>query len=76
MKKENTKDEVFSCPVGRLFSDFEKAMGKNSDFLDHFMKSHVEFLKAVRSLLDNRIERMDEKRPGKKEKKATKIKVE
>jgi len=76
MRKGKTKDEIFLCPVGRLFYDFEKTVGKNSDFLDHLTKSHVEFLRAIRSLLDQRIESIEKKQPGNKGKRATKIKVE
>jgi len=51
-------------------------VGKNSDFLDHFKKSQVEFLKAIRSLLDERIEHIEKKGQGNRCKKATRIKVE
>jgi hypothetical protein len=74
MAKEKHKEEVVVCPVGRLFADIEKTVGKNSDFFDHFNKSRVEFLKAIRSLLDEKIEKVEKKQH--KKKKATKIAVE
>ena len=69
MEKEKTRDEPFSCPVGRLFSDLEAVVGKDSDFLNHFNKSRVELLKAIRSLLDEKIERIEKRESGRKGKK-------
>ena len=51
-----------------------KTVGKDSEFFNHFSKSRVEFLKAVRSLIDEKIEKVEKK--GTKKKKATKITVE
>lgn len=76
MEKEKTGNEDFSCPIGRLFDDFEKKFGKDSEFFDHLSKSAVEFLKGIRSLLDDSIERMEKRGTGKPGKRATKIKVE
>ncbi|MBU2499435.1 MAG: hypothetical protein KKE57_11080 [Proteobacteria bacterium] len=76
MEKKKTEDEVFVCPVGRFFSDLEKASRKKSKFFDHMNLSRVEFLKAIRSLVDERIEDLEKKGSSTREKKATKIKVE
>ena len=76
MEKKKTKDEVFVCPVGRFFSDLEKASRKKSKFFDNMNLSRVEFLKAIRSLVDERIEDLEKKGSSTREKKATKINVE
>jgi hypothetical protein len=76
MAKKKTIDETYLCPIGRFFYDLEKTVGKDSSFLNHVTKSRVEFLKALRSLLDESIEKMEKKTAGKKGGKATKINVE
>ncbi len=74
MKKEH-EQETFVCPVGRFFAELGRAGGKKSAFQEHLNNSRVEFLKAIRSLVDERIERM-EKEEGEGGRKATKIEVE
>ena len=76
MARKNNEEESFSCPVGSFFMDMEKMFGKKTKFLQHMGRSRVEFLKAVRSLIDERIERLEEKvAPGAKMK-TTRVKVE
>ena len=75
MAKKMHKEEKFFCPVGRFFEDFEGLHGEKSEFFDHLNQSRLEFFKAIRSLLDEKIESI-EKKSAKKRKKATKIKVE
>ena len=75
MSKQNHKEEPFVCPVGKFFMDLEKSSAKKSKFMKHMNQSRVEFLKAMRSLLDDRIENL-EKHGSKKNKKMTKIDVE
>jgi hypothetical protein len=59
MAKEIPKEEMMYCPVGRVFSDLEKFSRKKSPFFDHLKNSRVEFLKAVRSLFDQRIDSLE-----------------
>ena len=75
MAKEKHKEEKFHCPVGRFFEDLEGLQGGKSEFFDHLNQSRLEFLKAIRSLVDEKIENI-EKKGAKKSKRATKIKVE
>ena len=75
-KEEKNEDEMVLCPVGRFFLDLEKASGKKSKFFEHLIRSRVEFLKAIRSLVDERIEGLEKKGSTKGSKKMTKIKVE
>ncbi len=76
MTKEKDNKEMAYCPVGRFFLDLEKGSGKKSKFFDHLTKSRVEFLKAIRSLVDERIEGLEKKDPTKGHKRVSKIKVE
>jgi hypothetical protein len=76
MVKKETNEERFSCPVGRLLRDFEEICGKKSEFFEHMAQSRIEFLKGIRSLVDERIEHLEKKRSAKGGKKMTKIEVE
>jgi len=77
VKEKKAEQEVYLCPVGRFFSELErKGLGKKSKFREHLTRSRIEFLRAIRSLVDERIEEL-EKGPSKKgAKKVTKIEVE
>ncbi len=75
MVKEKEEQKV-DCPVCRFFQDFKKISKEKSQFFEHMNLSQVEFLKAIRSLLDERIENLDSRREAKQGKKATKIKIE
>ena len=75
MSKEKHEHDTVACPFCRFFSEMEKITGKKSKFFEHMNQSRVEFLKAVRSLVDERIEDI-EKKAAKGKKKMTKIKVE
>lgn len=72
-KKKHEEEEMVLCPVGRFFSDLERISGQKSEFFKHLNQSCVEFLKAIRSLVDERIEGLEKKGAGKK---MAKIKVE
>jgi hypothetical protein len=77
MSKEKSKsDGPFLCPVGKFFCDLEKATGGNSEFFAHLSRSRIEFLKAMRAFVDERIEGLEKKTPPRAQKKMTKIKVE
>jgi len=71
-KKE---EEMVACPVGKFFMDLQKLSRTRSKFFEHMDLSRIEFLKAIRSLVDERIEGLEEKKRSKQGKKATKIKV-
>jgi hypothetical protein len=75
-KKSETEHEMVVCPVGKFFMDLERGSKKRSKFLHHLYQSRVEFLKAVRSLIDERIEDLEEKGERKEKRKASKIAVE
>jgi hypothetical protein len=75
MAKEKTNQEIMSCPVARIFSEMEKVYGSKTNFFNHLHQAHLEFLKAIRALVDDRIDDL-EKKSIKEKKKTTKIKVE
>ena len=76
MSKKKNEEQVVLCPVGRFFLDLQSSSGEKSDFFKHLDNSRVEFLKALRSLVDDRIEAIEKTESKKKPKKATRIKVE
>jgi hypothetical protein len=76
MAKKREDEQMLVCPVGRFFMDLRKASTGKSKFFQHLDQSRIEFLKALRSLLDEGIERMEKKDRSGQEKKATKIEVE
>lgn len=76
MAEKKSEQETTGCPVGSFFEDLEKAFGKKSPFFEHMTQSKLEFMKGIRSLLDERIENLEKKRSGNPRQKMTKIKVE
>ena len=75
MAREKDTQEVIHCPVARFFSEMEKSCSPKSEFFSHLHRSQIEFFKALRSLVDDRINYL-EKQEEKGKKKATKIEVE
>ncbi len=76
MAEKKNKEQMVVCPVGKFFMDLEEVMGKKSKFFEHMTRSRVEFLKGIRSLLDERIDHYEKKDSKKAGKKMTKIKVD
>jgi hypothetical protein len=70
------EEEMVVCPVGRFFMDLQRGSRKKSKFFEHLDLSRIEFLRAIRSLLDEKIESIEDKKMSRQEKKATKIKIE
>ncbi len=73
-EKEQHKEErdEIVCPVGRFFMEF--CFNKNSKFFEHLNRSKLELLKAIRSLIDEKIENLE--KAGSSKKRVTKIEVE
>lgn len=72
-KKE---EEMVVCPVGKFFLDLKEFSLPKSKFFEHLDLSRIEFLKAIRALVDERIENLENKKQAKQGKKATKINIE
>ena len=75
MAAKKTEPQMAVCPVGKFFMDLENVFGKKSDFFKHMNQSRIEFLKAMRSLLDERIDTLEKEAAPKAKKRMTKIKV-
>ena len=77
IKNEQGKlDEELFCPVGKFFSDLRKISGKQSVFFKHLTQSRIELLKAVQSLLDERIDVLQKEKENTGKKVATNIHVD
>ncbi|MGD2014637.1 MAG: hypothetical protein PVH37_20480 [Desulfobacterales bacterium] len=76
MAEKKSKEDKITCPVGTFMTDLEKTFGRKSPFYKHMTQSRIEFLKGVKSLLDDRIERLEKKNSKKTGAKMTKVKVE
>jgi len=76
MAEKKSEKEVVLCPLGRLLLDLERLAGARSEFFSHLNKSRIEFLKGLRSLLDDKIEHLEKKGASRPGKKMTNIKVE
>jgi len=76
MVEKKGKEERIFCPVGTFFTDLEKTFGRKSQFYNHMTRSMIEFLKGVKSLLDDRIECLEKRGFEKAGAELTKVKVE
>jgi len=76
MGNNKKKNDMVLCPVGRFFQDLEENMGKDSRFYEHLSRSRIEFLRAIKTLIDNRIEILEKKTGHKGKKKIDKINVD
>jgi hypothetical protein len=76
MAKTKKDEPKFSCPVGKFFKDLQRGSEERSRFQEHMNRCGLEFLKGIRSLVDDSIERLEKGPRRRQEKKATRIKVE
>ena len=76
MVEKKAKGDRIDCPVGTFFMNLERTFGRKSLFNKHLTRSKIEFLKGVKSLLDDRIEYLEKKDSKKAGAKLTKVKVE
>jgi len=49
------------CVCEQVIGHIQDALGVSSEVRQHLMNSRIEFLKAVRAVLDERIERLSQK---------------
>lgn len=76
MGDKKNKEQAVGCPVGKFFTQLDDVIGKKSKFFEHMTRSRIEFLKGIRSLLDERISYYETKGSKKTAGKMTKIKVD
>ena len=74
-EEEIGTEEAFRS-LGRFFSWMEWRISPSSEFREHMVKSKIEFLRGIRSLIDKRIDDLEKRQPKKTGKKAARIKVE
>ena len=75
MAAKKSEPQMAICPVGKFFMDLENVFGRRTDFFKHMTQSRLEFFKAMRSLLDERIDTLEKQSAPRKKKRMTKIKV-
>ena len=74
MTKDKYEKRDYSCPMGKFLGDVERAFDKKSGFFQHMNQSQIEFLRGIKSLVDGRIETLEEKIA--REEKAAKTKTD
>jgi hypothetical protein len=74
--KKDKQPPACDCPVGKFFERLEKGPDNTSSFYKHINRSKLEFLKAVRELVEDRITDLEKKEKSTKKKKIKKIKIE
>lgn len=74
-KNASCHERACECPVGQFFSFVERSLGITDEFRKHIYNSKVEFLRAIRSLIDKKIEDL-EARVRTPQKQAERIEVE
>jgi hypothetical protein len=74
-KKTSEREEAFVCPVCILLGCLRDMTDRKSAFFQHMNNARIEFLQAVKSVIDERIEAI-KKGGGAGRSKLTKIKVE
>jgi len=60
----HTRSRCAFCEAGETMERFMEAFGPSEEATGHFRQSKVEFLKGLRSLLDDRIEDMTRPKKG------------
>jgi hypothetical protein len=76
MNQSKEREGHFICPVGKLFSEIDRISRRDSEFMKHMKIARIEFLKAIRSIIDEKIQSLEKNIRTKTKKKATRIEVE
>ncbi len=69
------EQEAFVCPVCLILGSLRNMTEKKSAFFQHMQNARIEFLEAIKALIDERIEAV-KKGTGARKSRLTKIKVE
>ena len=64
------------CPLGKIFQGLEELSKNAPEFRKHLDRSHLELLKAVKTLVDSRIKTLEKRNTPGKKKVARKITIE
>ena len=74
-QQDISTEEAFRS-LGRFFFWMEGKVIPHSEFREHMNKSRVEFLRGIRSLIDQKIGDLEKKESKGPRKRATRVKVE
>jgi len=75
-KKNNADGTNTFCPLGKFFQGLEGLSKNGPEVWEHLNRSGLEFLKAIKTVLDSKIDALEKKsKPGKR-KVAKKITIE
>ncbi len=72
---KETKEDLVGCPICKLFGCLNKGLGPKSEFRRHLYRSKIEFLRAIGSLIEERIQDLEKRMEG-QPKKAIKLTVD
>lgn len=76
-RSEHSEGGRCDCPMCRMMHALGGAKGRTGPFWEHLTNARIEVLRAVRSLIDERIDHLEKKKSEKdRGKKAVKIDVE
>jgi hypothetical protein len=64
------------CPIGRLLQDFDSTFGESSAFGAHLQNARLEFLKAVRTFVDERIAALEKASGPKRSRRMTRVTID
>ena len=73
--KTAAKEEDLVCPMCLVVRCLREMVDRKSPFFEHMNNARIEFLRGIKSLIDERIEAI-EKGAGTRKSRLTKIKVE
>lgn len=77
VETERSEETRCRCPMCQMMHALGRGKGPGKPFWEHLTNARIEVLRAVRSLIDERIDHLEKKKTEKSgEKKATPIAVE
>ncbi|SFM85028.1 hypothetical protein [Thermodesulforhabdus norvegica] len=74
-KHQGCGSGMYGCPIGELINQVRSTFGSESEFRQHIRNSKVEFLKAIRSIIDKKIQDLEQSSKI-SERRATKVQVD
>ncbi len=75
-KKTEAGSAKALCPLGKLFQGLENLTRNAPEFREHLGRSGLELLKAIKALVDAKIDTLEKKNSSEKRKVAKKITIE